>query len=108
MMHETLPLWFWVIYYAILLSALYFSVKRLITTGFHFLSILVIFAIVSTFSVALYYGTGYRINENEFEFLIRMVKEREFWAFYVVVSYIFVLYYTLYKWRIVARQYLTK
>jgi hypothetical protein len=109
-MQETLPMWIWILYYFILAMGLYFSVKRLIKTGFHFLSILVIFAAISNVTILIFFGVanGIRFNENEFEFLVRMIREKEWWAYYVTVTAIFVLYYVLYKWRNRARRFLTK
>ncbi|GGE79180.1 hypothetical protein [Priestia taiwanensis] len=109
-MQETLPMWIWILYYFILVMGLYFSVRRLVTTGFHFLSVLLIIAAISNVAILIFFGVGYgiRFNENEFEFLVRMIREKELWAYYVTASYIFVLYYVMYKWRRRARRYLTK
>ena len=88
---ESLPGWFWIIYYLFLfitLGALIFSLIRKRNIGMSFISIIFVIT-VPIMSLLNSIGRGEGLNE--FEHLFSQLQQGAIWSHYVVVGYLFLL-----------------
>ncbi len=89
----TLPNWFWILSYAVLiitLSISMFSIIRRIYTG---LSLINLVAVITTPFVHFTGSIGRPGGLNEFEHLFNHLIQGNLWAIYVSIGYIFILFW---------------
>jgi hypothetical protein len=88
---ESLPGWFWIIYYFslfITLGAVIFSLIRKRNIGMSFISIVFVITVPI---MSLLNSIGREEGLNEFEHLFSQLQQGEIWSLYVVVGYLFLL-----------------
>ncbi|OAT86034.1 hypothetical protein A6P54_17985 [Bacillus sp. MKU004] len=96
MLWETLPVWFWIIYYlvlvAILATAIYSVVKRKHTR----MSVIAIILTVTIPSVSLIQSIGRAEGMNEFEHLISQLQQGAVWSLFTVGGYLFLVVWLIF------------
>jgi len=89
---ETLPSWFWIIYYLFLLSTLRSAISCLVKKK--------VLRIVSSFTIifvctipliSLIYSIERQEGLNEFEYFIDQLQQGEVWTIYSILGYIYLL-----------------
>jgi hypothetical protein len=92
---ETLPSWFWVIYYSFLLITLSASIFSVITKRNVIFSIINIVFVVTVPITALLNSIGRVEGINEVEHLIGQLQQGEIWSIYVLIGYLFIVIWWL-------------
>ncbi|SIS52128.1 hypothetical protein [Salimicrobium flavidum] len=88
---ETLPSWFWAIYYLFLLitlGATIFSIRKRELIG---LSVVAIMITIIAPTVSLLNSIGRARGMNEFEHLVSQLQQGAIWSILVVIGYLFLL-----------------
>ncbi|WLR42757.1 hypothetical protein LC087_00465 [Bacillus carboniphilus] len=101
-MWETLPKWFWVIYYLFLLTTLgtaFFTlgIRKIKSLSF-ILSGLSVIAILFTLIIpiiSLIASIGRKEGMNEFEHLVSQLQQGAAWSIFVTIGYLFLLFWWL-------------
>lgn len=88
---ETLPDWFWVIYYLILSTTLVTAIFGVIRKKMTRLSILAIMFAVTVPFIALINSIGRAEGLNEFEHLISQLQQGAIWSIYAIIGYLFLI-----------------
>jgi len=86
---ETLPTWFWVIYYLFLLTTLGSSIYSIIIKRMKVLSIITIIIAITVPIISLVNSIGRQEGINEFEHLISHLMQGSFWSIYTSCGYLF-------------------
>lgn len=87
---ETLPPWFWLLYYTVLLATLIASIIN-VARKKHVTSSLVSTVFAFTIPVvAIFNSIGRDPGINEFEHLVSRLQQGEMWSIYVCVGYLFI------------------
>jgi hypothetical protein len=98
---ETLPSWFWVIYYSFLLITLSASLFSVIRKRNVILSIINIVFVVTVPITALLNSIGRVEGINEFEHLVGQLQQGEIWSMYVLIGYLFIViwWFVFFLWK---------
>jgi hypothetical protein len=88
---ETLPNWYWVIYYLFLLTTLGAAIFSVVRKKMKNLSIVTIIIAVTVPILGLINSIGRAEGMNEFEHLIIHLQQGSIWAIYTIVGYLFLL-----------------
>lgn len=91
MQWETLPNWFWVIYYLFLLTTLGTAIFSVIRKKMISLSILTIIFAVTVPIISLINSIGRTEEMNEFEHLISQLQQGAIWSIFIIIGYLFLL-----------------
>lgn len=90
-MWETLPNWFWSLYYFFLLTTLGTAIFSVMKKKHKGLSILAIVFTVTVPIISLINSIG-RVEEmNEFEHLFNQLQQCTIWSIFTVIGYIFLI-----------------
>lgn len=92
---ETLPGWFWIIYYSFLLITLGTTIFSLIRKKLISLSIIAIIFSMTIPLVSLIYSIGRSDEHNEFEHLFSQLQQGAIWSIYVSIGYLYLLIWWL-------------
>jgi hypothetical protein len=90
---ETLPNWFWAIYYLFLLTTLgtaLFSVIRKKMKSLSISILAIIFAVTAPI-ISLINSIGRAEGMNEFEHLISQLQQGAIWSIFTIIAYLFLL-----------------
>ncbi|MFD2922162.1 hypothetical protein [Halobacillus naozhouensis] len=88
---ETLPSWFWVVYYLLLFITLSFAVFSLIRKRIKGLSIIAVVFAVTVPIISMLSSIGREEGLNELEHLVHQLQDGELWSIYVVIGYLYLL-----------------
>ncbi|MED4752539.1 hypothetical protein [Brevibacillus choshinensis] len=88
---ETLPNWFWVLYYLFLLATFGTALFSVIRKKMIRLSILAIIFVVTVPIISLINSIGRTEGMNEFEHLISQIQQGAIWSIFTVIGYLFLL-----------------
>ncbi|TFE02342.1 hypothetical protein [Jeotgalibacillus salarius] len=90
---ETLPGWFWVIYYGFLAVTFFTAVIRIGRRKKFVMEILVLLLVVAIPVVGLLFSAdSIRFAEqNEFEFFLSQLQQGAVWAIFIIVGYCVIL-----------------
>jgi hypothetical protein len=101
MYFETLPNWFWVIYYLFLLTTLGTSFLSYIRKKLEILSVIAIVFTVTVPLIGLISSIGRAEGLNEFEFLVNQLQQGSIWSIYTIIGclYLLVWFAALVKYR---------
>lgn len=91
MLWETLPNWFWIIYYLFFFTTLGTSIFSVIRKKMKSLSILAIIFAVTVPIISLNNSIGRAEGMNEFEHLIRQLQQGAIWSIFTIIGYLFLL-----------------
>lgn len=94
-MLATLPDWFWIIYYSILLITLGATIFSLVRKKLISLSIIAIIFTMTIPLVSLIYSIGRSEGHNEFEHLFSQLQQGAIWSIYVSIGYLYLLIWWL-------------
>lgn len=86
---ETLPNWFWVLYYLFLLSTLGTAIYSIVKKKGKILPFLTIMFTVTIPIVAFINSLGRAEEMNEFEHLVSQLQKGASWAIYSIIGYLF-------------------
>lgn len=86
---ETLPGWFWIIYYLFLFITLGASVFSLIRKIHIKITIITIIFVITIPIVSLINSIGRNEGLNEFNHLFNQIQQGTLWSIYVVIGYLF-------------------
>nr|WP_066299183.1 hypothetical protein [Bacillus sp. FJAT-29937] len=86
---ETLPDWFWIIYYLFLLLTLIVAIYRIKLMKIS--SALTIIFVVTVPIVGLINSIGRGIGLNEYEFFTIELQKGSIWTIYSILGYLFIL-----------------
>lgn len=89
---ETLPYWFWIIYYMFIVVSVGVSIFAMYKKNHIVLSSINIFAVISFYFVGLIGNIG-RPEGTELDFFKQNLAEGKFWAIYIVICVFFVLFW---------------
>ncbi|WP_353894494.1 hypothetical protein PRVXH_001300 [Proteinivorax hydrogeniformans] len=90
----TLPSWFWILFYAVLIITLSISIFCIIRRIYYRrLTIINLLAVITTPFVHFSESLGRPEGINEFEHLFSHLILRNLWAVYVSIGYIFILFW---------------
>ncbi|MFP7237255.1 hypothetical protein [Bacillus altitudinis] len=90
-MLETLPDWFWALYYLFFLATLGTAIFSVVKNKHRGLSILTIGFTVTIPIISLINSIGRVEGMNEFEHLFSQLRQGAVWAIFTVIGYIFLL-----------------
>ncbi|MCR8859991.1 hypothetical protein NQ113_22645 [Bacillus pseudomycoides] len=88
---ETLPNWFWAIYYLFLLITLGTAIFCVIRKKMKKLSILAIVFAITVPIISLINSIGRAEGINEFEHLINQLQQGAIWSIFMTIGYLFLL-----------------
>ncbi|CAM4147759.1 hypothetical protein [Lederbergia lenta] len=88
---ETLPNWFWAIYYLLLIATLGIAVFSIVKKKMKSLSIVAIVFCVTVPVISLINSIGRPEEMNEFEHLISQLQQGAIWSIFTIVGYSFLL-----------------
>lgn len=86
---ETLPIWFWGIYYLFLFTTFLTAIISVIKRDKIVFSIVAIVFTVSVPIISLINSIGRTEGMNEFEHLISQIKQGAIWSIYTISGYLF-------------------
>lgn len=92
---ETLPNWFWIIYYLFLLITLGASIFSVIRKKMKSLSILAIIFVITVPIISLINSIERPAGTNEFEYLINNLQQGFIWSIFIIIGYLFLLVWWL-------------
>ncbi len=87
----TLPEWFWVLVYAVLIITFITSIISIIRRMYRGLSIINLIVVITTPFVHFVGSVGRSGGLNEFEHLLSHLIQGNLWAIYVSIGYIYIL-----------------
>lgn len=90
-MWETLPDWFWALYYLFFLATLGTAIFSVVKNKQRGLSILTIVFTVTIPMISLINSIGRVEGMNEFEHLFSQLRQGAVWSIFTVIGYIFLL-----------------
>ena len=90
-MSETLPNWFWTIYYLFLLVTLGTALLSVIKRKMSRLSFIAIVLTLAIPLVSLINSIGRPEEMNEFEYLVSQLQQGAIWSVFVMVGYLFLI-----------------
>ncbi|UOQ50183.1 hypothetical protein MUN88_09060 [Gracilibacillus caseinilyticus] len=88
---ETLPNWFWTIYYIFLLATLGTAIFRFFNKHDKILSIVCIIFTLTIPIVSFFYSFGRARGMNEFEHLLNQFFQGAVWSIFTLIGYLFLL-----------------
>ncbi len=88
---ETLPNWFWAIYYIILISTLAAGIFSIIRKKIRALSVLTIVFTLTVPIISFLNSIGRGEGMNEFEHFISQLQQGTIWSIYTTIGYIFIV-----------------
>jgi hypothetical protein len=86
---ETLPVWFWGVYYLLLLTILLAAVWSVIKTKHKGMAVIAILFSITTPAVGMLNSIGRAEGMNELEHLISQLQHGAVWALFTVIGYIY-------------------
>jgi hypothetical protein len=89
---ETLPAWFWLLFYAYFLASIMTSINALRKKRLISWSVLHICFMITIQPIGIVNAIE-RVDDNEFEHFIRCLKNLELWSIYVLVGYVYSLFW---------------
>ena len=90
---ETLPNWFWVIYYLILLTTIGAAIWSLLKRRMKGLSMIAIALAITVPIVSMLNSIGRGEGVDELEHLVSQLQQGAAWSVFVTVSYLFLAVY---------------
>lgn len=90
-MSETLPNWFWTIYYLFLLVTLGTALLSVIKRKMSRLSFIAIVLTLAIPLVSLINSIGRPEEMNEFEYLVSQLQQGAIWSVFIMVGYLFLI-----------------
>ena len=90
-MWETLPGWFWALYYLFFLATLGTAIFGVMKKKHGGLSILAIVITITVPSISLLNSIGRIEGMNEFEHLFSQLQQGTVWSIFTVIGYVFLL-----------------
>ncbi|KMY43983.1 membrane protein [Bacillus sp. FJAT-27916] len=90
-MSETLPNWFWTIYYLFLLVTLGTALLSVIKRKMSRLSFIAIVLTLAIPLVSLINSIGRPEEMNEFEYLVSQLQQGAIWPVFIMVGYLFLI-----------------
>lgn len=91
MQWETLPNWFWVLYYLFLLATLGTTIYCIVKKKGKILSFVTLMFTVTIPIIFLINSIGRTEGMNEFEHLISQLQQGAIWSIFTIVGYLFLL-----------------
>lgn len=88
---ETLPTWFWIIYYLFLFITLGTVIFSLILKRIIRMSFVAIVFVITVPMMSLLNSIGREEGLNEVEFLLSQLQQGSIWSIYAVVCYLFLV-----------------
>lgn len=88
---ETLPQWFWILYYSLMLITIASALFSIRKQRYRWGGMLTIFFTLSIPVVGLVHGIYRGENQNELEQWLSDLVKGEIWAFYLLFGYIYVI-----------------
>ncbi|QHA90863.1 hypothetical protein [Bacillus sp. N1-1] len=88
---DTLPSWFWVIYYLFLLTTLGTTIYSVVKRKMKGLSIVAILFTVTVPIIVLINSIGRAEGMNEFEHLVSQLQQGAIWSYFTSIGYLFLL-----------------
>jgi hypothetical protein len=90
---ETLPNWFFAIFYLFLLTTLGIAIWNLNRRKIVSLSIAVIVITISIPIIGVFNSVGRHKGMNEFEHLVSEMQQGAIWTFYIIIALLYLLFY---------------
>ncbi|MCM3127265.1 hypothetical protein ACFQ3J_11490 [Paenibacillus provencensis] len=90
---ETLPDWFWILLYLLLLATLVTAVISLFRKKRVPFAIIAIIMTLTIPLVSIYNSIGRSAGYNEFEHLLHKLSEGSLWSIYVSLGYVYILFW---------------
>jgi hypothetical protein len=91
MYRETLPNWFWAIYYLFILTTLGTAIFSVVRKKMKIISVVAIILTVTVPIISLINSMGRTEGMNEFEHLVSQLQQGSIWSIYTIVGYAFLL-----------------
>ncbi|MGJ7922604.1 hypothetical protein [Neobacillus sp. LXY-4] len=91
MFGETLPSWFWVIYYLFLFVTLGIAIMCVIRKKMKVISIITIVLTITVPINSMLNSIGRAKGDNELEHLVTQLQLGSIWSFYAVVGYLYLI-----------------
>lgn len=88
---QTLPGWFWIIYYIFLCLSLISGMINWVRQRLSALSALTIILSLLVPTVSFVYTVGRTMGLNEFEYIFAQMKTRDIWAIFLTAGYLYLL-----------------
>ncbi|UOQ45622.1 hypothetical protein MUN89_06715 [Halobacillus salinarum] len=88
---ETLPHWFWVIYYVLLFITLGTAIYGVVNNKLRFLSILAVIITLSAPIVSFINSVERSAGMNEMDYFIHELQHGAIWTFFTLFCYVFLL-----------------
>lgn len=86
---ETLPNWFWILYYLVLFITLGTAIACVVKKRMKGLSLTVIVFTFLVPIISLINSIGREEGKNEFEHLVSQFQQGAIWAIFVIIAYLF-------------------
>ncbi|MBD8069736.1 hypothetical protein [Bacillus sp. PS06] len=88
---ETLPAWFWVIYYLLLVTTIGTAIFSFAKVKSKILSVLAIVIALTIPIVSIVNGISRAEEMNEFEHLVSQLQQGASWSVFTIIGYLFLL-----------------
>jgi hypothetical protein len=88
---ETLPSWFWIIYYLFLFITFGTAIFSLIRKKIISLSIIAIVFTITVLIISLLNSIGRAEGINEFEHLLKQLQQGSIWSIYAIIGHFYIL-----------------
>jgi hypothetical protein len=91
MAFETLPAWFWILYYIFFVITFIISIYSIVKNRVRNLSFLTVIFVITIPILSVMFGIGREEGYNEFEHLWKELIHFQLWAVYVTIGYLFII-----------------
>ncbi|QTC41532.1 hypothetical protein I7V34_21200 [Bacillus sp. V3] len=88
---ETLPVWFWILYYLLLVAILATAIYSVVKRKHKRMSVIAIILTVTIPAVSLIQSIGRAEGMNEFEYFISKWQQGAVWSLFTVGGYLFLV-----------------
>ncbi|MGE7921135.1 hypothetical protein ACQKM9_19665 [Viridibacillus sp. NPDC093762] len=88
---ESLPKWFWIIYYLFLITTFGTAIFNVIRMKMVSLSVITIVFAVSVPIISFANSIGREKGVNEFEHLVTQLQQGSFWSIFVIIAFLYLL-----------------
>ncbi|MGM8216608.1 hypothetical protein ACLIA0_13700 [Bacillaceae bacterium W0354] len=103
-MWETLPNWFWGIYYSFFLITLVMAIFNIVKKRLINISIITVVLSFVIPIASFFYSIGRIKGLNELEYLIHNLQQGELWSIFITVLYLYIIFWWFFTIYVLLRR----
>jgi hypothetical protein len=93
MAFETLPAWFWILYYIFFVITFIFSIYAIVRNRIRKWSFVTVIFVITIPILSVMFGMARSEGYNEFEYLWQELMRFQLWAVYVTIGYLYIVFW---------------